>query len=406
MLGLVLEGGGARGAFQMGAVKALFDEGYRFEGVAGTSIGALNGAIIAQGDFELGYEWWGRMETSLLFDIEQTQLQKLTNRKIDKEGLLYLSAKVKDIIENRGLDTRKIRATLESVINEEKLRESSLDFGIVTVSLSDLKPLELYKEDIPAGKMISYLMASANFPVFKIEPIEGKLYIDGGFYDNCPINLLTRKGYEEIIAIRTFGIGIVRKVEDPNVKITYIVPSGDLGGILNFDSDLIRTNLKMGYCDAMRMIKGLKGKKYYIEPVVDENLFYHSLLSVSEAAIYEVGKIMILPQMEPKRMLFEKILPGLAHMLGLPTTSTYQDIVIGVLEFMAEDRGMEKYTIRTLKGFIEEINNIDTNKKIIASSFISEIAGRTILSSVFAKDLVLKKIGEEILKIVKEEQFF
>lgn len=58
MLGLALEGGGAKGAYHMGVVKAYFEEGYYFDGVVGTSIGALNGAIIAQGDFELGYELW------------------------------------------------------------------------------------------------------------------------------------------------------------------------------------------------------------------------------------------------------------------------------------------------------------------------------------------------------------
>ena len=46
--GLVLEGGGAKGAFQCGAIKALYDNGYTFDGVAGTSIGAINAAILAQ----------------------------------------------------------------------------------------------------------------------------------------------------------------------------------------------------------------------------------------------------------------------------------------------------------------------------------------------------------------------
>lgn len=54
MLGLVLEGGGARGAFQIGAFQALNEKGFRFDGIVGTSIGAINGALLAQGDFELG----------------------------------------------------------------------------------------------------------------------------------------------------------------------------------------------------------------------------------------------------------------------------------------------------------------------------------------------------------------
>ena len=41
-----LEGGGARGAFHMGVVKAFLEEGYEIGGITGTSIGALNGAIV------------------------------------------------------------------------------------------------------------------------------------------------------------------------------------------------------------------------------------------------------------------------------------------------------------------------------------------------------------------------
>ena len=47
MLGLVLEGGGAKGSYHAGAIKALHESGYSFDGVMGTSIGAINGAIVA-----------------------------------------------------------------------------------------------------------------------------------------------------------------------------------------------------------------------------------------------------------------------------------------------------------------------------------------------------------------------
>jgi NTE family protein len=38
---------------------------------------------------------------------------------------------------------------LNSVIDEEKLRKSKVDFGMVSVSIKDFKPLEIYKEEIP-----------------------------------------------------------------------------------------------------------------------------------------------------------------------------------------------------------------------------------------------------------------
>ncbi len=50
MKGLVLEGGGTKGAYQIGAYKALRELGIEFQGVTGTSIGALNGAFIIQND--------------------------------------------------------------------------------------------------------------------------------------------------------------------------------------------------------------------------------------------------------------------------------------------------------------------------------------------------------------------
>ena len=48
--GLILDGGGARGAYQIGAWKALVEAGVKVNAVAGTSVGALNGALICMGD--------------------------------------------------------------------------------------------------------------------------------------------------------------------------------------------------------------------------------------------------------------------------------------------------------------------------------------------------------------------
>lgn len=65
MLGLALEGGGAKGSFQAGLMRALLDHGYVFDGAVGSSIGALNAAMLVQGDFEKSYdmEQYGVFET-------------------------------------------------------------------------------------------------------------------------------------------------------------------------------------------------------------------------------------------------------------------------------------------------------------------------------------------------------
>ncbi|WP_069997288.1 patatin-like phospholipase family protein [Cellulosilyticum sp. I15G10I2] len=367
MLGLALEGGGAKGAFHMGAVKSLLEEGYTFDAVAGTSIGAFNAAIIAQGDFELGYELWENMTTSLIFDIEDTKLQNLLNKNIDRDTLFYVSAKLKEFVANKGLDTVKIKQLLDSYIDEDKLRASPIDLGMITVSLSDLKPLELYKEDIPEGKITAYLMASANLPVFKLEPIAGKYFLDGGIYDNCPINLLIRKGCTRIIAVRTFGIGISQKPKNTNTTILSILPSEDLGKVLIFDNALIQHNLKLGYYDTKRALYQLKGTKYYIYST-DNMFFLNVLLSLSADTILQISKNLSLQsytQMQPERLLFEKVLPKLSRLLKLDMCSTYEDLILSLLEPIALESDIERFKIYTLQNFIHELsatpNSLETN---------------------------------------------
>lgn len=370
MLGLALEGGGAKGAYHMGVVKAFLEEGYEFGGITGTSIGALNGAVIAQGDFEKAYEFWQRMEPSRIFNIENIQYKNLVNTDISNKIIIQLASQAKRIIKRKGIDTSRMKKAIEDIVDEERLRKSKVDFGLVTVSISDLKPLELYKEDIPEGKMVDYLLASASFPGFEPQKIEDKYYIDGGLYDNCPVNLLARKGYKEIIAVKTLSIGIVQNIKYSDVKVTNIVPSENIGRILNFDNKVIHKNLKMGYYDAMRYIKGLKGVKYYFydEIISDDDLFYAMSL-ISAEKIYSLGKMFGLKEMSSKRMLFEKIIPKLADILGLTTTSTYQDIIISLFEALAEEKNIEKYKIYYFHDFVNMIkssNNIDKPNAIEA----------------------------------------
>ncbi|MBC5997892.1 patatin-like phospholipase family protein [Romboutsia ilealis] len=354
MLGLALEGGGAKGAFHIGAVKALLENGYKFDGVVGTSIGAFNGALICQGDFEKAYDLWINMEPSMLFDIEDEYMRNIVHNGITKDTIKYISSKTINLIENRGIDTSKMRRVLYDNIDEYKLRASNIDFGMVTVSIPDFNPVEVYKENIPAGKIRDYIMASANFPGFKLYPIDGKYYIDGGIYDNCPVNLLIRKGYNDIIAIRTSKSDKFTNIVNKDTKIRSILASEDLGNALIFDNDLIRRNITLGYFDALRMIKNLKGRKYYIESS-DAELFLNILNNIPENVILQMGETLKVPKMDSKRMLFEKIIPTIADLLKLPNTATHEEIFIGLLEVIAEKKSVEKYNIYSINDFIDSI---------------------------------------------------
>lgn len=247
MYGIALEGGGARGAYHIGAIKALIENGYEISGVVGTSIGAFNAAVIAQGDFDTLYKFWTSSTSADLLDINKEDISKIINKKIDRDLIKNVTDFVKNTASNKGMDTAKYKETIDSLINEEKLRKSNIDYGLVTVSLTDKKPLELYKEDIPENMISSYILASSYLPVFKSEKIEDKVYIDGGIYNNCPINMLIKKGYKNIIEIRTKAVGIYKKVKVPSdVNVITIKPSVDLGSILFADMEVANKNVKLG----------------------------------------------------------------------------------------------------------------------------------------------------------------
>lgn len=204
MKGIALEGGSSKGAYHLGVLKALFERGYKFKGAVGTSIGAFNAAMIVQGDFDVCYNMWKNMQPETLFNVDNQFMENLVDKNIDRSMLEYASTEAKKVIANKGIDTTKLRRILDTYIDEDKIRASKMDFGLVTVEFDGLKPVpvEIFKEDIPKGKIKDYIMASANLPVFKSEDIDGKFFIDGGFYDNCPLRLLESKGYDDLIAVR------------------------------------------------------------------------------------------------------------------------------------------------------------------------------------------------------------
>lgn len=345
MLGLVLEGGGAKGSYEIGACKALKELGIKVDGVVGTSIGAINGAMIVQGDIERAYDIWYNITPSDVLDVNDEDFKKLMDMDIKTTDIPKFARKLIKIIKNKGFDTQNIRRLINENIDEKKIRESKMDFGIVTVSLTDKRPMEIFKEDIPEGKITDYILASAYHPAFKLEKVDGKFFIDGCFFDNLPIKLLYEKGYRNIIAIRLYAIGRVRKIKEKDLEITYIEPSEKLCHTLDFTNNSARKNLQLGYYDTLRVFKGLKGRKYYIEPKNDEEFFLKFLLDIEEMKVLKIGKILGIENIPYRRMLLEFIIPRLIELLDLDKDIGYEELVIALLEEIAEKCGLERFKI-------------------------------------------------------------
>ncbi|MGM0498656.1 MAG: patatin-like phospholipase family protein [Bacillota bacterium] len=396
MYGLVLEGGGAKGAYHIGALKALKELNIEIEAVAGTSVGAMNGAMFVQNKLDLAYDYWYNISTSKVLDIEDKYLSELLNLSINQNNISYFIKKAKEVLQNRGLDNSFLKDILKNNIDEEKLRNSEIDFAIVTLSLSDLKPLELFIDEIPQGKVIDYIMASSYLPAFKMQRIDGKILIDGGFYDNLPLNTLLNKGYKKIIAIRTYGLGNIEKKVDDNKELIFINPSQELGRMLNFDQENARKNIKMGYYDTMKYFKNLTGNKYYLNIKKDESFFINYLLNLDEKIIKRLLKQLSLAEEPYLRSFFENLIPKLVNLLEIDYKSNYTVIVIRLLEEIAAYLKIDRYKIYTFEELLKIVReNYQKKGKDLTRKLPAFIKTSSLLPKQLKEDLILE-IAEKL----------
>jgi len=356
--GIALEGGGAKGAFQIGFWQAFRELGLEFGGVAGTSIGAINGALLVQGDIERARRVWSEITPAKVFNIDQALYEEIRHLDITSANLTGLFKYIRSTFMNKGLDITPLQQTLEGSIDEAKIRQSGLALGIVTVNLTDLKPQNLFLEDIPAGKLVDYLLASARMPIFRGGRIDGKRYLDGGFYNNLPIDLLAKRGFDEIIAVRLKSIGIRRKVKNDIIRITSVEPSENLGPMLDVSGERVAHNIRLGYFDTLRVFRRLHGRRYYLEVEPDEEYFFAKLSRMEAAVLSSLRSKLRLPaEMPDKRLLFEVLLPLAAGLLGTGANASYRDIMIALVERAAEKLGYPRFKIYGFMQLLGEVRD-------------------------------------------------
>lgn len=357
--GLVLEGGGAKGAYQIGAWKALREAGVRIRGVAGTSVGALNGALICMGDLELAEKLWKTIAYSKVMDVEDDLMSRLFDKeKLDSEFLRTTLKDIFKVLGEGGADIAPLRRLIEENIDEEQIRNSPVEFYSCTYSVTDRKEMDVDMKAVPEGQMQDMLLASSYLPVFKNEKLHGKTYMDGGLTNVLPVNTLLDKGYDNLILIRIFGVGHEKKITIPDqVTVLEIAPRTSLGSILQFDSAKSRRNMRTGYYDALRMIYGLQGKIYYIEQKEEECYYLKQLAGISP----EVQKLLLdnyRLESRPGRELrtyMESVLPMAAAELKLGNDWNYQTLYLSMLEAAARLLRIRKYRVYTVKELEEAV---------------------------------------------------
>ena len=187
---LVLSGGGARGAFQVGVWKYLQEIDWTPDLICGTSIGAVNAAAIGSGmSVERLIHVWRSHNRSEIYRLKGLQFLKSMRRGTPLKSVL---------------DTAPLRALLTRHLNLEALRRSPIEIIISAVHLATGR-LHLYDQDVIE---IDHLMASSAMPIlFPWQSIHGEPFWDGGVMANSPLFIALEKKMEEIIVVLLSPVG-------------------------------------------------------------------------------------------------------------------------------------------------------------------------------------------------------
>lgn len=268
---LVLGGGGAKGAYEVGAIAALDELGIKAGSVFGTSVGALHAAMYAQGSMDAAAALWDNIRLSDVVSEESLAIAD------DAENIFDHPEKLLEFItryaQKKGVDVSPLMDILHKLIDEDKIRRSGVHLGIVTTRFPSLAMVEKRLEEMETGSLIDWLMASAScFPIFPMKQVGGDRYIDGGFCDNTPVEMAVRSGARDIVAI-DIGKHRSHTQYDRRPNITYIRTSQPLGGLLTLDSALSSRNRILGYNDVMRAFGRMRGVSYSFDAVDAQALY-------------------------------------------------------------------------------------------------------------------------------------
>ena len=231
---MVLSGGGAKGAYQVGAFKAIQEAGLEITAVSGSSVGGINALAWSLWSFEKTEALWESFGFSDFFSLDETVLP--------------------DGLSNRDALERILEREIEEYLPYFKVPT------YVTIATDDPQPHYMKLNGRTKDEIITLLLATSAIPiVFPQVQIESTLYQDGGVADNLPVVPLYLDGHRNIISI---GLSDkLRYDEDrfPIENLIEIVPTTDLGGFLdgtiNFSDSAKSFAYKLGYADAKRAIE-------------------------------------------------------------------------------------------------------------------------------------------------------
>lgn len=245
-IGLVLGGGGAKGAYQAGVLKALKE--YKIlkhvDCISATSIGALNSMKVLEKDIDGCLDIWKNVNKDIAMS-KSSLLTKIKTKSIfSRDGFIKLA---------------------EEKINFKKVSKSKIDCYVVATPISKKvkdAPCEFLVNGKEKQDILSYLLASSALPVvFEPVVINGIKYMDGYGISNTPVETLKNKGCNVIFVVPLKDTSDASKYsDDETFIIDFVSTTNDQGikdGTLDFVSSRCIERIEQGYIVAKTLLDKL-----------------------------------------------------------------------------------------------------------------------------------------------------
>ncbi len=300
-IGLVLAGGGAKGAYEAGALRYMSEIGFCPNMIAGTSIGALNGAVLASHpSFSEAVQklevLWNKLGSEKVLHFNKSSLKRvayagvspflpnfvswyfdfMSRLGIKNDNLSIFAPDPLEQLLKEAIDTTELRRGIELwVAVFPTLRIPGLDYNYLTGLLQVLagSPAQWLKVQDCKDDVTLYnlLLASAAIPfAFPPREINGIYYVDGALGDNIPLGALAARGCTHACVIHLGSAINWSRHDFPNQAILEIRPrqslnryksliSGEVRSLLDFSPEGIAELKDLGYSDA----------KYYFDEFLE-----------------------------------------------------------------------------------------------------------------------------------------
>lgn len=266
-IGLVLCGGGAKGAYQVGVFKALEELGIsqQVRMISGSSIGAINGALFLQYNADEIEQIWTSCNWPSVFGLSKDNIQRLNqiiqsvnNRKMPAMfGMMNLMG----VANTTGLPLKRdgFEKMMKRYLNFSRIGQSEIDLIISCGKLNTKQQRYFNLNQEPPKLRKDILLASTAVPI-----IFNPVYLDDGYYcdpmqyERAPLAPLLESNCDTIIIVYLNRRQRLNLNQLKGKQIIEIVPSMDLGsgiyGSLDFRLNKIEWCIDLGCDDAYHIL--------------------------------------------------------------------------------------------------------------------------------------------------------